>query len=83
MVKILNKKVKHQGPSHKVKICWYPWKDLVTSNNHVKYQIPSTYCSKDIAKVKVFNKSVKHQVQGHKVKSVGTYGKVLSQETLM
>jgi hypothetical protein len=40
---------------HKVK-CWYPWKGFVRRNTHVKYQCPSTYHSKDIAKVKVFNK---------------------------
>jgi hypothetical protein len=55
-VKVFNKRVKHQGQSHKVKKFWYPWKDLVTRNTHVKYQHPSTYHLKVIAKVKVFNK---------------------------
>jgi hypothetical protein len=36
----------------------------------VKYQDPSTYHLKVIAKVNVFNKRVKHQGQGHKVKNV-------------
>ena len=35
-----------------------PMKGLATSNTHVKYQSPSTYCSKVIIKVKVFKKWV-------------------------
>jgi hypothetical protein len=42
-----------------------------------------TYYSNVIAKVEVLNMQVKHQGQGHKVKSVGNYGKVLFQATLM
>jgi hypothetical protein len=66
--------------------CWYPLKGLVITNIHVKYQTLSTYhnChSKDICMVKVFSQQVKYKGQGHKVKSVGTHGKLLSQETLM
>ena len=46
-------------------------KGLITRNLHVKYESPTTYGSRDIAKVKVFEKQVKFQGQGHKVKSQG------------
>ena len=48
----------------------------------MKYQSPSTHCSKVISKVKVFKKWVKLQGQGHSVKNYGTYRKVLSQGIL-
>ena len=32
----------------------YQWKGLVTRNAHMKYQSPTSYGSKDMAKVKVF-----------------------------
>ena len=43
-------------------------KGLITRNLHVKYESPTTYGSRDIAKVKVFEKWDKLQGQGHKVK---------------
>ena len=42
-------------------------KGLITKNLHVKYESPTTYGSRDIAKGKIFEK-VKIQGQGHKVK---------------
>jgi hypothetical protein len=59
------------------------WKDLATRNTHVKYQHPSSYHLKVIAKVKVFNKKVKHHGQGQKVKNVCTYENILSQGILV
>jgi hypothetical protein len=82
-VKVLNKRVKHQGQGHKVKNVGTHEKILSHARNtHVKYQHPSTYHLKVIAKVKVFNKMVKHKGQGHKVKNVGTHEKIMSQGTL-
>jgi hypothetical protein len=50
----------------------------------MKYQHPSTYHLKVIAKVKVFDKRVKHKDQSHKVKKeFGTHERILSQRTLM
>jgi hypothetical protein len=34
---------------------YMPWKGLFTMNSHMKYLSPSTYYSKDVAKVHVFN----------------------------
>jgi hypothetical protein len=36
--------------------CLYSWKGIVVRNTHVKYESPSIYHSKEIAKVKVLNK---------------------------
>jgi hypothetical protein len=43
----------------------------------MKYEIPITCHSKDMANVKGFEKWVKLQGQGHKVKKFGTNRKVL------
>jgi hypothetical protein len=44
----------------------------------MKYEIPITCHSKDMANVKVFEKWIKLQGLGHKVKNFGTNRKVLS-----
>jgi hypothetical protein len=44
----------------------------------MKYEIPITCHSKDMANVKVFEKWVKLQGQGQKVKKYGTIRKFLS-----
>ena len=48
-----------------------------------RYQSPSTYHSKLMAKVKIFKKQVKCKGQGHKVKNFGNNRKGLSQGILM
>ena len=62
---------------------WNPWKGLITTDTHVKYQSSSTHCSKVISRVKVFKKWVILKGQGHRVKNNGNHGKILSQGILI
>ena len=52
-VKVFEKKVKLQGQGQKL---WNDNKGLVTRNTHVKYEGPSSFGKKVMAKVKVFEK---------------------------
>ena len=42
---------------------WYPQKDLITMNTHVKYQFSRIHCSKVISKIKVFKNESNSKVK--------------------
>ena len=50
-----------------------PMERFVTRNTHVKYQSPSTYYTKVVAKVKGFSKKVEYQDQDHNVRCFGRF----------